>query len=243
MFSKLLRKAEETDADIVGCDYLLTDEIGKEDGEIIPNNTEEQTGILGEEQYRDLLLNPGSMVIKIYKRSIFEEQNIRFPEKMFYEDNAIGALPLMYAKRFERVPEAMYFYYQNPNSTVHTISLARCEDRVKAAEIFLDECQKRGFYEKYASEIDYKIFELGYRNTLYSYLQATKCPSYKFVKRMQRFLLEQVSDFDKNAYFTKYMDAENQKLAKMHAKNALLFLMYYEALQIYRKLRYGKKDK
>jgi hypothetical protein len=149
----------------------------------------------------------------------------------------------MYAKRFERVAEAMYFYYQNPNSTVHTISLARCEDRVKAAEIFLDECQKRGFYEKYASEIDYKIFELGYRNTLYSYLQATKCPSYKFVKRMQRFLLEQVSDFDKNAYFTKYMDAENQKLAKMHAKNALLFLMYYEALQIYRKLRYGKKDK
>lgn len=243
MFSKLLRKAEETGADVVGCDYLLTDEIGKEVGKVIPNNTEDQTGLLGEEQYRALLLNPGSMVIKIYKRAIFEEQNIRFPEKMFYEDNAISVLPLMYAKRFERVPEAMYYYYQNPNSTVHTVSLARCEDRVKAAEIYREECEKRGFYEKYTQEIDYKILELGYRNTLYSYLQAAKCPSFKFVKRMQKFLLEQVPDFDKNIYFTKYMDAENQKLTKMHAKNALLFLMYYEALQFYRKLRYGEKCK
>ena len=241
MFSKLLQKAEETGADVVGCDYLLTDEIGKETGEVVPNNTQEQTGVLGEEQYRALLLDPGSMVIKIYKRAIFEENHIRFPEKMFYEDNAIGVLPLMHAKHFERVPEAMYYYYQNPNSTVHTISLARCEDRVKAAEIYLDECQKRGFYEKYAQEIDYKIYELGYRNTLYSYLQASKCPSFKFVKRMQKFLLEQVPNFDKNIYYAKHMDAENQKLTKMHAKNALLFLVYYEALQLYRKLRYGKK--
>ena len=36
-------------------------------------------------------------------------------------------------------------------------------------------------------------------------------------------------------------DAENQKLTRMHAKNTLLFLVYYEALQLYRKLRYGKK--
>lgn len=240
MFSRLLKKAEETGADIVGCDYLLTEEIGKETGKVIEINTADQTGMLGEEQYKALLLNPGSMVVKIYKRAIFEGNHIRFPEKMFYEDNAIGVLPLMYAKRFERVPEAMYYYYQNPNSTVHTVSIERCEDRVKAMQIYGDECRKRGFYDKYSQEIDYKIFELGYRNTLFSYLQAVKRPSFQFVKRMRSFLLEQVPDFEKNPYFAKYMDAENQKLIRMHAKNAAVFYMYYELLRIYRQLRYGK---
>lgn len=242
MFSRLLKKAEETGADVVGCDYLLTDEIGKERGKVIELNTADQTGVLDEEKYKKLLLNPGSMVVKIYKRSVFEEQHIRFPEKMFYEDNAVGVLPLLYAKRFERVPEAMYYYYQNPNSTVHTISLVRCEDRIKAAMIYSDECKKRGFYERYAQEIDYKIFELGYRNTLFSYLQATGCPSFKFVKRMRSFLLEQVPDFDKNPYFAKYMDAENQKLIRMHAKNAAVFYVYYGLLRLYRQLRYGKNN-
>ena len=107
MFSLLLAKAEETGADVVGCDYLITNETGKETGTVVHNNTEEQTGALGDAQYRKLILQPGSMVIKIYRRELFEKWNIRFPEFMFYEDNAIGALPLLYAKRFERVAEPL----------------------------------------------------------------------------------------------------------------------------------------
>ena len=55
MFSKLLKKAEETGADVVGCDYLLTEEIGRESGKVIPNNTADQTGVLGDAQYKALL--------------------------------------------------------------------------------------------------------------------------------------------------------------------------------------------
>lgn len=238
MFSKLLARAEETGADVVGCDYLLTDEIGKESGEVVYNNTEQQTGILGEAQYKALLLNPGSMVIKIYKRSLFAENNIIFPEKMFYEDNAIGVLPLLYAKRFERVPEALYFYYQNPTSTVHTVSIDRCRDRMQAARIYKAECEKRGFYERYAEEIDYKIFELGYKNTLFSYLQAADKPSRSFVGELHDFLAEMVPGYAGNPYYKQYVDGETDKLIGMHVKNTTLFLCYYRALRLYRKLRY-----
>ena len=242
MFSKLLKKAEETGADIVGCDYLLTEEIGKEEGIVEVNNTCEQTGILGDEQYKALILNPGSMVIKIYKRTLFTEHSIRFPEKIFYEDNAIGVLPLLYANRFERVAEPLYFYYQNINSTVHTINLDRCEDRIKAAHIYADECKKRGFCKKFSQEIEYKIFELGYRNTLFSYMQAAEFPDISFVIRMQKFLLEQVPDFEENIYFQKYMDKENKKLIRLHAKSSVLFWIYYELLRVYRRIRYGRKS-
>lgn len=240
MFSRLLKKAEETGADVVGCDYLLTDEIGKETGSIEENNTAEQTGLLGEEQYKALILKPGSMVIKIYKRALFADNQIFFPERMFYEDNAIGVLPLLYASRFERVPEPLYFYYQNPNSTVHTVSIARCEDRMKAMEIYKAECTKRGFYDKYPEEIDYKIFELGYKNTLFSYLQAAEKPSLEFVRRMRTFLQENVPGYVENVYYKQNTDGESRKLISMHVKNPATFLVYYKALQMYRKLRYGK---
>lgn len=71
MYAKLLKKAQETGADVVGCDYLQTDALGKEDGIPVPNNAKEQTGILDAEKYKKLIMMPGSMVIKIYRRELF----------------------------------------------------------------------------------------------------------------------------------------------------------------------------
>lgn len=240
MYPALLQKAEETGADVVGCDYLVTDEIGKETGTREINNTTDQTGILDEERKRKLLIKPGSMVIKIYKRSLFEKNHIRFPEKIFYEDNAIGVLPLLYAERFERVERCLYFYYQHQSSTVHTVDLGRLHNRVEAAMIYLRECKERGFYEKYKEEIDYKVFELGYRNTVFSYLQTEKKVSFGFLAQMKHFLREYVPDFAANSYYEKYMDAENKKLIRIHMRSTLLFLVYYKLLQTYRAVRYRK---
>jgi len=241
MYEKLIRKAEETGADVVGCDYRKTEKTGVTEGISVLNNTSEQTGLLTKEKYQNLIIKPGSMVIKIYRRELFEDNKIRFPEKMFYEDNAVGVLPLLYAKRFERVEEDLYFYYQHAESTVHNISIERCKDRVKAAQIYMDECKSRGFYEQFQEEIEYKVFELGYRNTLFSHLQETSIPNYKFVVQMQKFLKEYTPDFEKNTYYNRFMDEENKKLIKMHSKNVLVFLTYYKMLYLYRKIRYGKR--
>lgn len=241
MYSRLLKKAEETGADVVGCDYLFTDEIGRETGIVMQNNTAEQTGLLGEEQYRRLLLQPGSMVVKVYRRELFEKGNIRFPENMFYEDNAVAALPLFYASRFERVDAPLYFYYQYAGSTVHTVSIARCQDRMRAMEIYKEEYIQRGFFEKYREEILYKVIEMGYKITLFSYLQAASRPSLAFLRKLKDFLLTQAPDYKDNKYFRQYTDEESRKLIALHMKSPVLFLIYYKLLHGYRRLRYGRK--
>ena len=240
MFSRLLQKAEETGADVVGCDYLNTSRTGLEEGVAVVNNTREQCGILDEEKYRKLIIKPGSMVIKIYKRSIFEDHHIRFPENMFYEDNAIGVLPMLYARHFERVEECLYFYYQHSESTVHSMSMEKALDRIKACEIYLEECKKRGFYSRFQTEIDYKVFELGYFITLLAYLQGTKKPKYPFVVELRHFLKKNVPDFANNPYYAEYMDAESKRLVKLHSRSTLMFLVYYVLLNRYRRIRYGK---
>ncbi|MDE5589091.1 MAG: glycosyltransferase [Acetatifactor sp.] len=239
MYEKLLNKAEQTGADIVGCDYTLVHEKTMNQGKYCRNNYLEQTGVLDTDKHKKMILDPGSMVIKIYHRDIFFKNEIRFPEHIFYEDNAIAAITMLCAGKFEKVEEALYYYFQHSASTVHVISEERCRDRMKASEIFMEECRKRGFYEKYKEEIDYKFFELFYKNTLFSYMQGCKKKKLSFVREIKRGLLEQVPDFPGNQYYMQYTDTENKKLIRMHMKSDLYFYVYYKLLHLYRRVRYG----
>lgn len=239
MYEKLLNKAEQTGADIVGCDYTLVQEKTMEQGKYSRNNSMEQTGVWDSEKHKKMILEPGSMVIKIYHRDIFMKNNIRFPEHIFYEDNAIGAITMLCAKRFEKVEEALYYYYQHPGSTVHTISEERCHDRMQASEIYMEECRERGFYEKYKEEIDYKFFELFYKNTLFSYMQGCKKRKLSFVRKIKRGLLAYVPDFTGNQYYLQYTDTESKKLIRMHMRSDIYFYVYYRLLHLYRRVRYG----
>ena len=137
-YEKLLAKARETGADVVGCDYSLVSSHTFETGTVVENNTKDQTGILDQEKHRKLLLRPGSMVIKIYRNSVIRENGLCFPEGIFYEDNCAGPLWSLYFTHFERVEEPLYFYYQHDTSTVHRITEERCRDRMRAEEIFYD---------------------------------------------------------------------------------------------------------
>ena len=82
MYEKLLRRAMETGADMVGCDLHETCEHSMKIGKIINANTMDQTGVLGKEQYRKLMLNPCSMVIKIYRKDVIDHYHLRFPEEI-----------------------------------------------------------------------------------------------------------------------------------------------------------------
>ena len=61
--------------------------------------------------------------------------------------------------------------------------------------------------------------------------------------RLARFLKEQVPNLEQNEYYGKYADAETRKLVALHQKSNVLFVGYYKALSLYRKLRYQKRKK
>lgn len=239
MYEKLLGKAEQTGADIVGCDYTLVREHTMAQGRYGRNNSPEQAGEGDIEKHKKMILEPGSMVTKIYHRDIFFKNGIRFPEHIFYEDNAIAAITMLCAKRFEKVEEALYYYYQHSASTVHTVSEDRCRDRMRSSEVYMDECRKRGFYEEYREEIDYKFFELFYKNTLFSYMQGCKKTKLSFVREIKGRLQERVPGFLENRYYLQYTDAESQRLIRMHMKSDIYFYLYYKLLHLYRRVRYG----
>ena len=236
-YERLLNKADETGADMVGCDYHLTHEHSMEIGQIVHNNTKEQTGVLTKEKYKSLILDGGSLVVKIYKRHIILDYPNRFPENIFYEDNAISNSWMLRARHFEYIEEPLYYYYQHETSTVHTITKKRCEDRMEAARVMVWEAKEFNFFKEYYDEIESSYTTLFYVNTLFSYMAGVEKKEYGFVKAMGDEMKETFPGFMKNKYYEQRVHAEERKLIGMHMKSTLYFMLYYKLLWAYRNFR------
>lgn len=236
-YEKLLARAQETGADLVGCDYSLVERHTFAVGRVVQNNTPEQTGILDEEKHRSLLMRPGSMVVKIYRHDVIRENRLAFPEEIFYEDNCAGPVWSMYFSHFERVEEPLYYYYQHQVSTVHHITEGKCRDRMQAAELLYEECKSRGFLEGYHREIEYRFSELYYVNTLFSYLSGVEKPKLSFVRELRRGMVERFPEFAENPYYREQTGREEQELIALQRRSDLLFWMVYHSKRAVRRWR------
>lgn len=239
-YEKLLARAEETGADMVGCDYNLVSEHTMETGRVVRNNSADQTGVLDEDKHKKLFMRPGSMVIKIYRHDVIRDNQLSFPEGIFYEDNCAGSLWSLYFTRFERVEEPMYYYYQHDVSTVHHITESRCRDRMAAAELLYGECRMRGFLDRYHQEIEYRFGELYYVNTLFSYMSGVKHPKLSFVRELRRGVRVKFPRFRANPYYRQWTGEEEQELIAMQAGSDLKFYFYYRLKLRVRNLRQRK---
>lgn len=242
MYERLIKRAEETGADLAGCDYCLTDEHSMKVGQIIPNNKKEQCGILDAEKKRSLILDGGSLVVKIFRRSMILENELWFPENIFYEDNALGNSYLVLANHFEYIAEPLYYYYQHDTSTVHTISAKRCEDRMEAGRIMLTEAQKHRYFEAFKPELEYSFTLLFYINTLFTYMAGVSRTRYGFVKAMGKEMKKTFPNFENNPYYQERTHTEEKKLIRMQQKSTLFFMLYYKLLWAYRRWRKARQQ-
>lgn len=235
-YEKLITKAEQTGADMVGCTYCFVSHHTYESTAPVKNNTLEQSGVLDDTRMKSLIRNPGSMVIKIYKRSVIDENNLSFPEKIFYEDNCAARVWMPYFKHYEYIDEPMYYYLQQDNSTVHTVTEERCNDRLAALNLMLEEFSKRELFDRYYDELEDTYTQLGFRITLFSYMLGCKNKKYSYVKHLKREFLLRFPDFKNNKYF-RIEDKEEEKMINLCMKNSFIFYVYYSLLWKYRNFK------
>lgn len=237
MYKTLLQKAEETGADIVGCDYCLTYAHSYVITESMRNNKIEQTGVLDAEKYKSLILDPGSLVIKIFKRELFENPKLRFPAHMFYEDNAIVTPLFLRAKHFEYIKEVKYFYYQHNASTVHIITEERCRNRLDSMRVMLQNVKADGKLHTFEEEIEFRFFNLFFQNTLFSYVANVKPIRRKFIKEIGDEMRNTFPDFQKNKYYLQRVNPEERRFIAVQQKSTIAFIWFYKFVQFVRKIK------
>ena len=236
-YEKLLKKAEETGADMVGCDYNLVQEHSFQVGKVVQINAADQIGVLNQEKHGKLLMRPGSMVVKIYKHQVIKDNKLSFPEGIFYEDNCAAPMWSLYFTHFERVEEPLYYYYQHNTSTVHLVTEAKCRDRMTAADLLLQECKNRGILQTYEKEIEYRFTELYFVITLFSYMLGAKKKKLDFVRTLKKGILASFPEFQKNGYYQKLTNEEEKQMIDLLMKSDVKFFYYYGLKVLVRKVR------
>ncbi len=118
MYSSLMESIIKNNSDIAVCDYIKFNNVNKEKkicGDI---------KIYNKSIYKEpLIINSVAYCPwnKLYKKSLIE--NIKFPEKLKYEDLNFVIKALSSAKKISKVDKALYYYRINDSGETCTISV------------------------------------------------------------------------------------------------------------------------
>ena len=117
-----------------------------------------EEGVFTLESYPQLLFEYPSRANKLFKRALFEEHEIRYPSRVWFEDYRTNPklYPLCRSIRYEG--KTWYNYRQQENSITHGKNTERNLEIIDAAEDLLQYYEQKGLFEKYREELEYSVF-------------------------------------------------------------------------------------
>lgn len=230
----LLKKGSETNADIVGCKKTAVETYTFEAGEVLPSDGGAYSGEMDWDKHAIAILSPGSMSVKLYRRKIFDDNGIWFPEQNVFDELCAGELALMYCQRFEFVDEPKYFILKDKNRN-EKVTKKICDDRLDSMSILMEECFKREFLEEYPEELEYRFTKVFYVDTLFMYMD--RMPFFKrrisYLRLLREGICSCFPDFDTNPYFEQLLDEEKRSRAYMNLMSPFRFFLGYTFKRIF----------
>lgn len=154
-------------ANLSGGDFCIFEEDGKEEEKAL-SYTDSDVGVMNEEKLLRYIFSCGLFWTRIYKRSFIIENDLFFPEKLFFEDAWFNFMTAICAKTIRKCEGYFYCYYQSPNSTTRNKKDKRKFERLKITDRIFDDCLERGLYKKHKDAVEAKFLSMSVSNLLYT---------------------------------------------------------------------------
>lgn len=138
MYEKLWKRADETGADVVVCDWLIKHSDGHD--QVFPARVQGHW-----------LAAAGSACNKVFRRSLVGDT--RFPAGLWYEDFYFSAMMLLKARGVEYLEEPLYTYRQSQSSTMRNNNSAKNLDMLTILDMLEEYMLPHGFRD----ELDFFI--------------------------------------------------------------------------------------
>ncbi len=148
----LYNECQKNDADISYCrfwhDFIKF-------GILIPSINPKK-GVLQRDKALDLILRDKLLHSyawnKMYKRSLFSDNDIRYPT-MYFEDIATSPKLIFHANKVAVSNRFLYYYVKRPGSILATMNSKKIDDLMLSILMCRDYIQSRGEYEKFSKAI------------------------------------------------------------------------------------------
>ncbi len=189
---KMYNNAKETNSDVVMCNYVRV--IDKSNKVYSINRKLKQNIFSSKEAVHKIILDISIQNYawdKIYKRSLFIDNNIFYPEGIYFEDMPTTFKLFFYANQISYIDEFLYNYLQREKSITKTFSDKHINDIIKALSLMKEFMLDVGIYLKYQKE--YKFF--CYKNLMFftqNILFKYKSDKYT-IKQSLKFFCNQVN--------------------------------------------------
>lgn len=222
MYKLLYNKALEDNSDVVDCNYTEVNE----NGDFIKHVISIKDVSVDEE----FLLYPGPIWSKLYSKKLIIDNELFFPENIFYEDDALSGIHFLCANKISKVNEFLYYYVKRPGSVVSNKKIT-IDDHMRSGGLYIEGMIKRGFFEKHKEIILARYFRVYFFYT------------YKFVMRYKNdyfnILKKQMADLDRYGVDINSFLIQKQ-LRKKHKFQLYLLFKHPAIFKIYTDLKYWK---
>lgn len=233
MFLKLWTYADSEGLDIACSDYFAYH--GDLDIRRCKNlpadvfNSDEDT------RKRAFLLNDVRLWTNLYRKQLFFEYGLFFPEHLLYEDNAIVAALYLSARRIGKLNMPFYYYRCDNTSTTRSTNNYRYFDRLKTSKLFLEHMKRLGFYSRYPMEVEFRFVELFYVNTVMVALSQFNPPEESYIEKVTEEVRLLCPCFRESRYYKERIPLRIRAVLYLISCNTHFGIVAY---QILKKLRH-----
>lgn len=182
--------------DITFFDFVAVNEFGRRLAETKGCPGEEGSFTLAERP--EIIFGPANAVNKLWRRRLFTDSGIRFPDRLWFEDLATAPKLYLHADRMRYLPREWYVYLQRGGSITNSAQAGRNREMIPVIDSVLEYYRAAGAYERWEKELCYLAFfhELLTSGTRVSQID----PKSPVLDELLEDFLRRFPDFQRNPY-------------------------------------------
>lgn len=195
---RLYLTSKEHDADMAYCQALLV----KPTGTTPMCNPIIENGEFSGDKRRFFLTHYTTLFVSfLYRRSLLNKYDIRFPSTRSAEDSYFLTCALLAAQRMACVDKPLYHYLVHEESLSEVHNPRRYLDKVKSFDLLMEFAKAKGLYAANKDELDYIYLKKGYLLGILTYIYNEEHPLMLTVCKLHNHLLSYVPGYKENPYY------------------------------------------
>lgn len=174
---------------------------------------QESASMSGDELRRCITLSPTPIWSALYSRSLIMDNGLYFPERMFYEDNAVALAIQLSAQVPVKINSPLYGYRTDNISVTRSLNNYRFFHRLQSAVTLKSHLRRLGLYDRWKTEIDHLILNQYLVHTVYGCIYRFDRLPYRRFHYVTSTVKNVVPGYRLNPLFRKRPLKERLKLA------------------------------
>lgn len=158
----------------------------------------EREGVFTLEQYPQLIMAPPNACNKLWRKSLFTENGISFPEGLWFEDLATSPRLYIKARKIVSIQKTWYNYLFRAGSITNNSNTIRNLEMLQVCDIIFDYYRQAALFDRYKNELEYMAaYHELITSTTRVNLSDRKSP---VQKKFLEYFLQNFPDYKSNPY-------------------------------------------